>query len=1168
MIYAFERVKATLYLVAFTCILSFSITQARAQQRPDATPINSLSFKNPPADSHIYTWWHFIDGYITREGITKDLEAMKQQGIRGATILNVNEFNGTLGNPVVKFGSAQWYDMFKFALQEAKRLNIEIGIQNCDGWSTSGGPWINPENSMKQFVWRKSFVKGGHQVSVKLDRPAGNNGFYKDAYVMAYKGQEANSFKAASPVITFDNKNVTTTLADGCPSSNLNLKVGQPIIIQFEKEFTAEALLVNTQRTFSKSGTHQTTIFNIATSNDGVDYNDAAQVTDTIVNESLVLPLPKLTARYFRIAIKEVLKNDKPDEMRISELALLKSGEKGLYQPSIYAHQAKIGLVSVDRIEDFYASYNTKERADISNKADVIDLTSNMQPDGTLNWTAPAGNWTILRFGYTTTGKKNHPATKEGEGLECDKMDTVALNLHFKNFPQKLIEAAGNLKGNTFNYLFVDSWEALYQNWTDNIAQEFEKRRGYSMLPYLPVLCGETVESITNSEAFLHDYRLTIADLIENYYFKHLADLCHRQGLLLHAEPIYGGVRAPPLDVLKTNSYFDVPMTEFWSPIKVADTPFRYDARNRISATLPIHGALLYNQPVVAAESYTGFALYSDSPWDLKLYGDNALTEGVNRFVLHSYVHQPDEKKPGLTLGMYGLSFNRHNTWWPYASSYFDEQARSQYVLQNGQTVADVLVYLGDKLPYKEQDDKTAMLLQGVRFNYCNADVLYNRISVKDGKLWLDRKTAFRMLIVNDAEMDLATLQKIESLINQGAVIICPKPIRTLTLKNHAADSAAMSAISAKLWAGIDGKINTQNKYGKGTIIWGKPVGEIWKQNNFAPDLQVKGTNMDDVMYIHKKIANQEVYYIVNKSDSKAVQLEAAFRVTGMAPEYWDPVNGSVTKPALYTQNANTTIVPIHLRARQSMFLVFKPGSIQPHFDKLNTGHGTQLFPSAGQTPAAVLPLVTFDGDGVVNVATEEGGDYQLSGNNLKAAACHISVANKIVLNNVEGTITLPDEPQVAPFAFKQFKSLTGYENPLIKYYSGTSVYQTSVNLPPNFVSKNKAVYLQLDEFGSTAAITINDKPVATIWEPGYKLDISAYVKAGNNKLLIKAANPWRNRLIGDMVNPRGKNNAYTSSPFKENGALNVINAGSKLLNSGISKPIKVYSVESVKIKL
>jgi hypothetical protein len=1167
MIHAFKRAKATNYLVAFSCIFLVLTTQAQTRQSFEAKSLNYTSFKSPPRDSHIYTWWHFIDGYITREGITKDLEAMKQQGIRGATILNVNEFNGTLGNPVVKFGSAQWYDMFKYALQEAKRLDIEIGIQNCDGWSTSGGPWITPENSMKQYIWRKSFITGGRQVSLKLDKPIGNNGFYKDAYVMAYKAGEPNTFKTASPTITLDGKNVAATLADGCPSSNLNLKVGNPIVIQFEKSFTAEALLVNTQRTFSKNGTRQTTIFNIATSDDGINYNQIAQVTDTIVNESLLLPFPRATAKYFKVIIKEVLKNDKPDEMRISELALLKSGEKWLYQPSIYAHQAKIGLVSVDRIEDFYAPYTTNDHhPDIDNKANVINLTANMQPDGTFNWKAPAGNWTILRFGYTTTGKKNHPATKEGEGLECDKMDTAALNVHFKNFPQKLIEAAGNLKGNTFNYLFVDSWEALYQNWTDNIVQEFQKRRGYSMLPYLPVLCGETVESITNSEAFLHDYRHTIADLIENYYFKHLADLCHRQGLLLHAEPIYGGVRAPPLDVLKTNSYFDIPMTEFWSPIKVADTPFTYDTKNRISATLPIHGALLYNQPVVASESYTGFALYSDSPWDLKLYGDNALTEGVNRFVLHSYVHQPDEKKPGLTLGMYGLSFNRHNTWWPYASSYFDEQARAQYILQKGQIVADVLVYIGDKLPYKEQDDKTSMLLKGVRFNYCNADVLYNRISVKGGKLLLDNKTAFQVLIVNDAEMDLATLQKIESLVNEGAIIICPKPTRTLTLKNHAADSAAMYTIAAKLWANINGTSQTKSKYGKGAIIWGKAIGDVLKQNNFVPDLQVTGAKMEDLMYIHKKVSSQDVYYIVNKSSNKAVQLEAAFRVTGMAPECWNPVDGSVVKPALYIQNANTTVLPIFLRARQSIFVVFNQKPVQAHFERLNTSSGITLFPATGHTES-VLPAVSLDSDGLINITSEEGGNYTLSLNNKKTFSCHIPTAKKIVLNEAQGTITLSNEPQVAPFAFKQFKSLTNNENPLVKYYSGTSVYQTTVNLPANFVLKSKIVYLQIDEFGSTAEVMVNGKPVAIIWEPGYKLNISAFVKAGTNKLLIKVTNPWRNRLIGDMISPRGKSNAYTSSPFRENGALNVINAGTKLLNSGISKPIKVYSVETVKIK-
>ena len=241
----------------------------------------------------------------------------------------------------------------------------------------------------------------------------------------------------------------------------------------------------------------------------------------------------------------------------ISELELLKTGEEPLYSPSIPYVLGKTVSVKATRDQFYFTRTNDEIQKSIIPEKEIIDLSGKMSADGSLNWVAPEGNWAILRFGFTTTGSTNSPATKEGKGLECDKMDTTAVNLHFNNFPSKLIEKAGDFTGNTFKFLLIDSWECGYQNWTDNLPNEFKKRRGYNLMSYLPVLCGEMVGSSEESEAVLFDFRKTIAELIGQNYYGHFSKLAHRNELELHGEVIYGNATYPPLDILKSTECLD-----------------------------------------------------------------------------------------------------------------------------------------------------------------------------------------------------------------------------------------------------------------------------------------------------------------------------------------------------------------------------------------------------------------------------------------------------------------------------------------------------------------------------------------------------------------------------------------------------------------------------------
>ena len=765
-----------------TSVLGASYTGLCASSDVEA-PLHPNQFRTPPVESQIGTWWHWMNGHVTREGITRDLESMHAQGIQHVTVLNVYRPFGQEYKNVkhlvapenmreveepwvsVKFASKEWYDLFRFAVEEADRLGMYVGAANCDGWSESGGPWIKPDQSMKEYVWTTTTFEGGKMIYLQLEQPKANVDFYRDAYVVAY------------PV------------------------------------------------------------------------------------------------------------------------------------------------------------------GDIVDTARVVDLTPQMDNEGCLVWHAPAGQWKVIRFGYTTTGKMNHPASPEGVGLECDKMDTVALNLHFKSFPAKLIQAAGKQAGKAFRYFLVDSWEAGFQTWTDHMPVEFEKRRGYSLMPWVPALCGEVVNNADDTEAFKHDFALTCSDLILDYYFKHLADLCHRHGMKLFSEGIYGSVKLPAVDVLKSYQYCDMPMTEFWAKLQAHHYPYPTTLKNPLNYVTPQHAAQLYNKPIVASEAYTGYALYSDAPFDLKLFGDQAYSEGVSQMILHSYVHQMQDRAPGFTLGVYGQTFNRLNFWFNESRPFMEWQARQQYMLQGGVRVADALIYIGDKLPAYEcgLEELQRLVPKGTKYQYINQDVLLSgRVSVRNGKILLDNNKEYQTIIIRDEALDLSTMQQLEAMSKAGAQVVGVKPVRTLRLLHRAEETAQLRAISDRMW-------------GEATF---KPA------VIHNPDMKVLNeADADKLLFTHKSKGGQDIYFLVNKQDRDTLTTTLTFRQPEREALLYDPMDGECYK--LSSQQSAFTLM---LRPKQSVFVVF--GSSKEDFAAARP-YGEVLRPDIVETLtyAQAKGKITFDSD-------------------------------------------------------------------------------------------------------------------------------------------------------------------------------------------------------------
>ncbi|MEP6727723.1 MAG: glycosyl hydrolase, partial [Bacteroidota bacterium] len=597
----------------------------------------------------------------------KDLESMKAQGIAEATIINVGLIeNKTYLVPQVKFGTDAWYQMFKWALKEAKRLGITIGVHNCDGWSSSGGPWITPERSMKMFTWANTNIEGGKTVSMQLERPFGIDHFYKDVAVVAFPSSTViNSFQKIKPAILLNDSTDATVLADGNPVSTVKIDRGNNITFQFSTEFGADKICLLPRKEFTWSSPKDFEMsYVLSSSSNGKDFQQLLEFEVKGLNQMKQIEIPATKSRYYKLVIKDFGYTDSWLALTLAEVELLKKDESPSYDPGIKFHQEKTVMVKAGDKNSFEDIGLAGGAVDQSK---VLDISNKMDANGMLHWNAPAGNWKIIRFGYTTTGAMNAPATKEGEGFECDKMDSNVVGFHFSQFPQKLIDKAGAMTGNTFKFLLIDSWECAFQNWTQSFPHEFEARRGYKITPFIPALCGEMVTDAPTTEAFLFDFRTTIANLIENNYYKKFNSLCHKNKLEMHAEIIYGGPGYPPLDVLKTNQYADMPMFEFWTGHNSKTTTVEYNASKNAAPEFLASATLFNNKKILGSEAYTGSAHYSESPAELKPYGDRAYCSGINQMILHSYVHQPTDSVAGMTLGGFASHFNRNNSWFNFA---------------------------------------------------------------------------------------------------------------------------------------------------------------------------------------------------------------------------------------------------------------------------------------------------------------------------------------------------------------------------------------------------------------------------------------------------------------------------------------------------------------------
>jgi hypothetical protein len=775
-------------------------------------------------------------------------------------------------------------------------------------------------------------------------------------------------------------------------------------------------------------------------------------------------------------------------------------------EPRVNHWEEKAAFSNVMDYDDTVATPVVPANTAVS-RGSVVNLTSRMRKDGMLDWDVPAGKWIIVRMGYSLTGEKNHPASPEATGYEVDKLSSKHVNNYVTQYVDMISGALGPYFGKSFRYFLMDSWEASDQNWTDDMLREFEKRRGYDPVPYLPVLTGRVVESADISDRFLWDFRRTIADLLAENHYKLATDYFKKHGVGLYAEAMGAGLPTVG-DGLLNKGQVTIPMAEFWVPLPgQSDTPEHpADLREAASAS---H---IYGKTLAAAESFTTMPfvpMWGESPYYLKPIGDRALALGINRIVFHESAAQPfvdEQHKPGMTLGFFGQNYTRNITWAEKASAWNSYLARSSYLLQQGLFVGDLAYYYGEGAPVAVPFWKPVhpAVPEGYNYDWVNTDVLLNRFSVKDGRIVLPDGMSYAALVL-PADVDRLTLpvvRKIRDLVSEGAIVIAPKPRSAPSLAGYPASDEEIRFIANEVWGSIDGRTVSTHAYGKGKVYWGKPLGEILVAEKTLPDFTYSHPSIDsEMVWIHRRSSDADIYFVANQRD-RSETFQTSFRVDGKEPELWHPDTG-VIEPASYELAAGRAQVPLGLDPNDSVFVIFRRSASAPA-RKVPQSVSTQLAAVTGPWEVSFPP--------------------------------NWGAPPKIQLD----TLT----------------SWTASADPGVKYFSGTAVYTKEVDASQDWLRPGSKVVLDLGKVKDIAEVSVNGKPVGQVlWKPPYQADLTSLLQPGRNHVEIKITNLWTNRVIGDHQAGAGK--TYTFTDFRP---MNLIK-DSELLESGLLGPVQLLSV-------
>ncbi|MEA3460559.1 MAG: glycosyl hydrolase, partial [Bacteroidota bacterium] len=1002
---------------------------------------------------------------ISNEGITKDLEAMKEFGLGAVLIGNINP--DEMDGPVPLF-SDHWWDAMVHVVNEGQRIGIDIGFFNCPGWSQSGGPWVTYDKAMRHLVYSETTVMGGGDISVRLPKPAEE---FQDTYVLGFRkiASEDHHITMKNAFFTRDNNNPYVAELSAAEPIIARSIILTPATPAFKCQVDLQALVEGEYQSIRS--------FVFDRSNKGVNVGP-------LPDGPVAISLPDMEAKAFRLLCSNAVSSDRTvapgfAEIRISAAPVLEN----------YIEKS-LGKMHPTPFPEF-STYMWEAQEAIADQnmliSEVHDISDQMDARGVLTVEdVPEGEWTVLRIGMTPTGTENSPAAPQGKGYEIDKASSELARFHFEQYMLELIKRIPEESRPALKYLIADSYEMGSQNWSDGYAERFQKKFGYDPVKYLPVLSGRVVGSVEESDRFLWDLRRSVADDVAYEYVGGLRKAANDYGLKTWLENY--GHWGYPGEFLMYGGQSDLVAGEFWNERNLGDIECK-------SASSAAH---MYGKPITSAEAFTASQnAYMRHPAMLKKRGDWCWTQGINHYVLHLYIQQPREEAPGINA-WFSTEFNRLNTWFDQGTAWVDYIRRCQHMLQQGKYAADVLYFIGEDAP-KMTGTRDPELPPGYSYDYINAEVILDRLSVKNGKFMLPDGMSYSILVLpENSNMRPHVLAKMEELVKAGGTLLGGKPLKSPSLQNYPQCDREILEIADRMWGASHESGRLELALGEGFLLDGMDLKEALDFIRVQADV-VYPTGVP-CLWTHRTLPGMEIYFLTNQGD-EVLEFMPSFRVSGLQPQWWDAVSGEVRQLNEYTDDGNRTTVPLTLQKHESCFLVFTSGSNE------NSAAGY-----ATNTPQLKM-LKTFDTEWLVEFENKVFGP--------------------------EETLT-----------FTSLSDWTESADPRIKYYSGTASYTTEFTLDE---IPEGDLFLNLGEVGVMARVSLNGEDLGVTWMAPFRVHVKDHLLAGKNVLDIDVVNVWRNRMVGDMDLPAGERfTTYTVADLQQ---------GEGLTTSGLIGPVTLEAI-------
>ena len=1068
LVFAFSVGKEAYMAVARRCLVAFILLSCHVGlSSPNAL---EEGFVRPPLTARPHTWFHMMNGNVTKEGLTRDFEAIAEVGLGG-----VQMFDAGCDIPAgpLQFDTPEWYDLMRHAVSEAKRLGLEICLPTCSGWSCAGGPWISSTNCMKGICLSETEVLSGPGwYRGEIPRPDGWQ--YRDVALVAYPVPPAEFVDVGTPTEKINGNEASWSVEHVHEFSGFIVRVKPSLFAAFA-DMKVEA---------SENGTAYRDVFvrqDVVWGDEGSSYRKA---------RFFPFDAP-VRAKAFRLTMKNKSYGTigdiglfRPETSR--KVADLEGKSAAVRQltSAIIDRQSRTpgvtrGVVMRDTIPAGALQTVPTEK--------VVDLTSCLRPDGKLDWKIPPGRWRILRFGYCSRRNSVHPASKNGRGLEVDKLDGDALAFHLDSYLGKVCEEVGvtwcgrdrpGLAG-----ALVDSYEAGSQNWTAGLERAFASRVGYDLTPYYPAFAGVVVGSVEETERFFEDFKRVVNDLFCENFADRLAKECHARGLALSLEP-YGNA---PVDCLRYGQSADMPMAELWSSALKRNL---HPGNVKLAACI----AHFWGRRVCAAESFTAgwpnAGRYRTTPYSIKAQGDVAYVNGLNRVVYHRFAHQPWTARdylPGMTMGQWGMCYDRTQTWWLEQKEWIAYQSRCQWMLQEGRFVADVLYYQGEEVPNRaifvspcEGKPSRSYYPEGIDCDWCAREAVLS-LTVDAGRLVSPGGMRYRLLVLPDTDtMSEEMLEKVGALLDAGAhVCAVRKPSRFPGLKGWPASEKRFLRRVDNVWAKGVLEMNAATALDR--------LGVDADVRFVSSSLTSAKPAYPHFGWIHRTGQGMD-WYFVSRANDACETLTVSFRQSGKAAELWDAETGRICRASRVREVDGRTEVTFDLRPNGSMFVVFR-------------GKSSAL---REERPVAVRKCVV-NGPWRLSFPKGRGG------------------------------------PECVEL--EELVDWTKHQDPGVNYFSGTATYETRINvrnlvdgpLPPD-----ARLVLDLGDVKHFASVEIGGVRFPSMWRPPFRVDVSDALR-GHDEVDVKihVTNLWPNRMIGDerqfepdcKWSPAGKGRGIASIP-------------------------------------